>query len=250
MTLSVRGLSKQFYDPKRGDFLAVDNVSFECKKGEIFGLLGPNGAGKTTTLRMIATILKPSHGTAEVDGHDICKQDAKARANLGFLSSETGLYDRLTPREMLTYFAQLSKYPEAKIESRVNELIGLLGMTEFASVRCEKLSTGTRQKVSIARAIVHDPPVMIFDEPTTGLDVLATQAMHKFIASCREQQKCILLSTHIMSEAERLCDRIGIIHHGKILANGTLDELRQESGQHYLEDIFVSLVQEKVGELI
>lgn len=250
MSLSVKNLSKQFFDPKRGDFLAVDGVSFECLKGEIFGLLGPNGAGKTTTLRMIATILKPTFGTAEVNGHDIRTDDTEARASLGFLSSETGLYDRLTPKEMLTYFARLSKYPEQKIESRVNELITLLGMESFASVRCEKLSTGMRQKVSIARAIVHDPPVMIFDEPTTGLDVLTTQAMHKFIVSCREQQKCILLSTHIMSEAERLCDRIGVIHHGKILANGTLEELRQESGQHYLEDIFVSLVEEKVGELI
>lgn len=250
MTLEVSNLSKVFYDKQRGEFSAVDNISFSCANNEIFGLLGPNGAGKTTTLRMIATILKPSSGSILVAGHTVGAEPELVRKSLGYLSSETGLYERLTPRELLTYFARLSKYEEKLIGDRVNELIDLLAMREFADSRCEKLSTGMKQKVSIARAIVHDPPVLAFDEPTTGLDVITSQAMQRFIRSCKERGKCILFSTHIMSEAEKLCDRIGILHKGKILAMGTLEELRQETGQHYLEDIFVAIVEEKAGEVL
>jgi sodium transport system ATP-binding protein len=251
MTLQLKELTKQFYnEAKKEELLAVNAVTLDCQPGEIFGLLGPNGAGKTTTLRMIATILRPTSGTATVCGFDISKEAKEVRRSLGYLSAETGLYERLTPREILFYFGRLSHYPETQLKDRVQSVIDLLDMSEFADTRCEKLSTGTRQKVSVARSIVHDPPVMIFDEPTSGLDVLTIRAMQQFIIKCKEQGKCILMSTHIMSEAEKLCDRIGIIHRGRLLAIGTLEQLRIETAQHYLEDIFISIVREKVGEVL
>ncbi|HEY9788388.1 MAG TPA: ATP-binding cassette domain-containing protein [Candidatus Obscuribacterales bacterium] len=250
MSLEVREVTKHFYDPKRGEFPAVDHVSFSCEPGEIFGLLGPNGAGKTTTLRMIATILKPDSGTVVLDGYDIRENPEAVRRGLGFLSAETGLYERLTPREILTYFGQLSKYPESKLKERIEELIEVFEISGFADTRCEKLSTGMKQKVSIARAIVHDPPVMALDEPTSGLDVITSQATHRFIRECKERGKCIVFSTHIMSEAEKLCDRIGIIHKGRIFAMGTLEQLRKQTGEHYLEDIFLAVVEEKIDELV
>lgn len=250
MSLEVQHLHKRFYDPKRGDFLAVNDVSFSCLEGEIFGLLGPNGAGKTTTLRMIGTLLTPDSGTVSVQGFDTAKDPAAVRMRIGFLSADTGLYERLTPRETLTYFAKISHYPLDKVDERVEKVINLLELGSFADTLCEKLSTGMRQKVSIARTVVHDPPVMILDEPTNGLDVLAIQAMHRFIRLCRDEGKCVLLSTHIMGEAEKLCDKIGILHRGKIFALATLDEFRQRTGKHYLEDIFVDVVQEEVDEFL
>lgn len=250
MTVHVSNLTKHFYDPKRGDFAAVNDVSFTCDRGEILGLLGPNGAGKTTTLRMIGTILTPDSGSITVEGFDSKRQPEDVRRCLGFLSSETGLYERLTPREILIYFAQLSKYPADKIASRVDDVIKMLTIESFADTRCEKLSTGMKQKVSIARAVVHDPPVIILDEPTSGLDVLAIQSMHQFIQLCRKNQKCVLLSTHIMSEAEKLCDRIAIVYKGKIFALGTLEDLRTKTNQHYLEDIFLAIVQDAVSEFV
>ncbi len=248
MSLEASGLTKRFFDPKRGEFNAVENVSFSCDKGEIYGLLGPNGAGKTTTLRMVTTILKPTAGTATINGFDVVRQAQEARKHLGFVSSDTGLYERLTPREILLYFGRLSKMSDDNLKSRIDELVSLLQMDGFMDSRCEKLSTGMKQKVSIARSIVHDPPVIIMDEPTVGLDVLSSQMLYKFILQCKEAGKCLLFSTHIMSEAEKLCDRIGIIHNGKLLAVGSLDELREKSGMHYLEDIFLSVVKETVDE--
>lgn len=249
MSLQAIGLTKRFFDAKRGEFNAVQSVSFECSKGEIFGLLGPNGAGKTTTLRMITTILKPTEGTAIVNGFDVIKDPRQVRKQLGFVSADTGLYDRLTPREILMYFGKLSKYPKNKLKERIEEIAGLLQMEAFLDSRCEKLSTGMRQKVSIARAIVHDPPVIIMDEPTTGLDVLTSQVLHRFVLQCKEAGKCVVFSSHIMSEAEKLCDRMAIIHNGQVLASGTLEELREESGMHYLEDIFLNVVKETVSDV-
>ena len=249
MSLQAIGLTKRFFDAKRGEFNAVQSVSFECSKGEIFGLLGPNGAGKTTTLRMITTILKPTAGTAVVNGFDVIKDPRQVRKQLGFVSADTGLYDRLTPREILTYFGKLSKYPTSKLKERIEEIAVLLQMEAFLDSRCEKLSTGMRQKVSIARAIVHDPPVIIMDEPTTGLDVLTSQVLHRFVIQCKEAGKCVVFSSHIMSEAEKLCDRMAIIHNGQVLASGTLEELRAESGMHYLEDIFLNVVKETVSDV-
>jgi sodium transport system ATP-binding protein len=242
MTVSVQDLSKRFFDKARGEFFAVEAVSFSCQPGKIFGLLGPNGAGKTTTLRIISTILKPTTGTVSVAGINSVEHPEEARRKLGFLSADTALYERLTPREVLQFFARLSKYPEDKVAARIEQLITMLAMQTFADTPCEKLSTGMKQKVSIARAIVHDPSVLVFDEPTNGLDVLATQSMHRFIRSCRDDGKTIVFSSHVMSEAEKLCDTIGIIHKGHILGLGTLEELRQKTGCHHLEEIFLAVV--------
>lgn len=246
MTLRVESISKRFWEPARGEFMAAENISFNVAEGEVFGLLGPNGAGKTTTLRIIGTILKPTSGTAYINDIDITAEPEKARLAMGFLSSSTGLYDRLSPRETLEYFGKLSGLKGRELSDRIESLLQTLDFKQFADARCGKLSQGTRQKVSIARSIIHNPKLMIFDEPATGLDVLATQAMHEFIMQSRSEGKCIVLSTHIMSEAEKLCDRIGIINDGRLLAQGTLQELREATGESYLEEVFVSVVRRNV----
>ena len=238
----VQGLQKTFWDESRGEVRAVDGIDFECRPGEIFGLLGANGAGKTTTLRMLATILKPTGGRASLNGHDVLAEPEAVRRSLGFYSASTALYPRLTGRETLEFFARINRYPADQVVQRVETLIERFGIAEYADARVEKLSSGMKQKVSIARTIVHDPPVLIFDEPTVGLDVMAALEMQRVIRELRDEGKTIIFSTHIMSEAEKLCDRIAIIHQGRILALGTLEEHRQATGQHYLEDIFVHKV--------
>ncbi len=240
--ICVRGLTKVFYDEARGELRAVDNVDFDCRHGEVFGLLGANGAGKTTTLRMLATILRPTAGHASLMGHDILDEPEAVRRSLGFSSSTTALYPRLTARETLEFFARVNGLSEQDVPGRVQQLIERFGIGEYADARVDKLSQGMRQKVSLARTVAHDPPVLIFDEPTVGLDVLNALEMHRLILELRAESKAILFSTHIMSEAEKLCDRIAIIHRGKIHACGTLSELRAATGQHYLEDIFVHFV--------
>lgn len=234
-------LCKSFRDKKRGDIRAVENVSFTCKPGEIYGLLGANGAGKTTTLRILATILAPSSGTANVAGFDVVREPQKVRAHVGFLSTATALYDRLTAAETVEYFGQLFGLDAPTIERRTNELFKALDMEEFRDRRCAKLSTGMKQKVSIARTLIHDPPVMIFDEPTNGLDVMAARSITDFIRQCRDRGKTVIFSTHVMTEVEKLCDRIGIIHAGKMRTEGTLDELRQNYRKDSLEEIFVEV---------
>ena len=240
--VEVQGLSKNFFDPSRGEVRAVQEVNFECRSSEILGLLGANGAGKTTTLRMISTVLQPSAGTAHVLGHDVASDPVEVRRNLGFYSASTALYPRLTARETLTLFARVNKYPGERTRSRVEEMIERFGLGDYAGARIEKLSSGMKQKVSIARTVVHDPPVLIFDEPTVGLDVLNALDLQKAIQELRDDGKAILFSTHIMSEAERLCDRIAIIDKGRIRACDDLDGLRAATSQHYLEDIFVHYV--------
>src|SRR5437879_9497797 len=240
--IEARGLSKRFQDKKRGEIRAVDNVSFTGQPGKIYGLLGANGAGKTTTLRMLATFLEPTDGTAIVAGYDIVEQPEKVRANVGFLSTATALYPRLTAQEMVEYFGRLNGLDEATLKRRIDEIFGRLDMDGFRDRRCDKLSTGMKQKVSIARTLVHDPPVMIFDEPTLGLDVMTARTIVGFIRECRQNGKTVIFSTHVMSEAEKLCDTIGIIHNGRILAEGTLAELRQRYGEQDLEEIFVRVV--------
>jgi len=244
----VQNLAKTFYDESRGEVQAVDGVSFECRAGEIFGLLGANGAGKTTTLRVLATILKPSSGSAAVMGHDVVSEPEAVRASLGFSSSTTALYPRLTARETLDFFARINGCPREQARDRVARLIQRFGIQDYADARVDKLSQGMKQKVAIARTVVHDPPVLIFDEPTVGLDVLNALEMQKVIAEFRAEGKAIIFSTHIMSEAEKLCDRIAIIHRGKIHACDTLAELRARTGQHYLEDIFVQVVRHNTPE--
>ena len=241
--IEAQGLTKIFRDRKRGEIRAVDRVNFRCQPGQIYGLLGANGAGKTTTLRMLATILQPTEGTARVAGFDITEHPEKVRASVGFLSTATALYGRLTARETVEYFGRLNGLNGGALRKRVDDLFSLLEIGEFADRRCDKLSTGMKQKVSIARSIVHDPPVMIFDEPTVGLDVMTARTIVAFIRDCRARGKTVIFSTHVMSEAEKLCDTIGIIHDGKLLAEGTLAELRQRSGLADLEDIFVRTVE-------
>ena len=240
--IEARGLTKNFQDKKRGLVRAVENVSFRCEPGRIYNLLSANGAGKTTTLRMLATILTPTSGGATVAGFDVVAEPEKARAALGFLSTATALYGRLTAREFIEYFGRLHGLAEDVLRERVKALLTRLEMADFADRRCESFSTGMKQKTSIARVLVHDPQVMIFDEPTTGLDVMAARTIIAFIRECRDHGKTVIFSTHIMSEVEKLCDRIGIIHGGRLLAEGTLEELRARAGIHDLEDIFVSVV--------
>ena len=241
--IEARHLVKRFRDHKRGTVRAVDGISFSCRPGQIYGLLGANGAGKTTTLRMLATILTPSEGTAIVAGYDVAKDPQIVRTRVGFLSTATALYGRLTALEMVEYFGRLHGLDEPSLRRRVGEIFARLEMNDFRDRRCDKLSTGMKQKVSIARTLVHDPAVMIFDEPTVGLDIMAARAISRFIRECRDAGKTVLFSTHVMSEVEKLCDRIGIIHDGKLLAEGTLAELRARFGIHDLEDLFVKVVQ-------
>jgi len=241
--IEARELTKIFRDKKRGEIRAVDHVTFRCEPGRIYGLLGANGAGKTTTLRMLATILRPSAGTASVAGHDVVREPEQVRASVGFLSTATALYARLTAQEMVEYFGRLNGMADGNLKQRIDELFAKLEMEEFRDRRCDKLSTGMKQKVSIARTLVHDPPVMIFDEPTLGLDVMTARTIVGFIRECRDQKKTVIFSTHVMSEAEKLCDTIGIIHDGKLLTEGTLSQLRERYEIQDLEDIFVHVVE-------
>jgi sodium transport system ATP-binding protein len=240
--IEARGLSKRFQDKKRGEIKAVDNVSFACKPGQIYGLLGANGAGKTTTLRMLATILEPTDGTAVICGYDVVDNPERVRAHVGFLSTATALYPRLTSQEMVEYFGRLNGLDEATLKKRIDDIFNRLDMNGFRDRRCDKLSTGMKQKTSIARTLVHDPPVMIFDEPTNGLDIMTARAITDFIRECRDRGKTVIFSTHIMSEVEKLCDTIGIIQSGKLLAEGTLGQLREQNREQDLEEIFVKIV--------
>jgi sodium transport system ATP-binding protein len=241
--IETQKLVKRFRDKKRGEVCAVDRVDFRCRPGEIYGLLGANGAGKTTTLRVLATILTPSEGTAIVAGYDVTKDPEKVRSRVGFLSTTTALYGRLSAQEMVEYFGRLHGLDETTLRSRIDIIFDRLEMNDFRDRRCDNLSTGMKQKVSIARTLVHDPSVMIFDEPTVGLDVMAARTIVRFIRECRDLGKTVIFSTHVMSEAEKLCDHIGIIHGGRLLAEGTLVELRRRFGKQDLEDIFVEVVE-------
>jgi sodium transport system ATP-binding protein len=239
----VKDLRKTFFDEGRGEVRAVDGVSFTCKSGEIYGLLGANGAGKTTTLRMLATILSPTSGEAHVMGKSVVREPEEVRRHIGYHSASTALYPRLTTRETLEFFARINGYPEARVRARADELIARFGLERYADARAEKLSTGMKQKVSLARTVAHDPPVLIFDEPTAALDVLNALEVRSIIAELRDSGKAVLFSTHLMSEAEKLCDRIAIIHGGRLLAEDTLEALRAATGLRYLEDIFVRYVE-------
>jgi sodium transport system ATP-binding protein len=241
--IETRQLTKVFRDRKRGEVVAVDGINLRCEPGQIYALLGANGAGKTTALRMLATLLKPSSGSAIVAGGDVVKEPEKVRARIGFLAAGTALYGRLTARETVEYFARLHRVEEALLQARLREMFATLGMDEFADRRCDKLSTGMKQKVSIARTLIHDPPVMIFDEPTGGLDVMTARTIMQFIRDCRQKGKTVIVSTHVMSEVEKLGDRIGIISGGRLLVNGTLAELREKYGIPDLEEIFVRAVE-------
>lgn len=234
--IKVKNLEKKF-----GDFPAVNKISFEVAPGEIFGLLGPNGAGKTTTLRMIAGLITPSGGEVKVCGYKL-NQLQEVKKNIGFLTGSTALYGRLTPVEMLEYFGTLNYMPDKLKKDRIDYLITLFQMEDFKEKWCDKLSTGQKQKVSIARTILHDPPVLIFDEPTSGLDIISGQIILDFIKSSKEAGKAVIFSTHNMSEAGFLCDRLALIHKGHKIAEGTVEELKQISNENTLREVFLSLL--------
>ena len=240
--IELEGLTKSFAGPDGKPVFAAEDVSFSVKPGEVFGLLGPNGAGKTTTLRMLCTVLKPTAGFASIAGFDVGTQPSEVRKSIGFLSANTGVYDRMTAREMVTYYGRLYGLSGKALDDRLDVLFDQLQMNDFRDVVGGRLSTGMKQKVSIARALVHDPPVLIFDEPTSGLDVLVQRAVLQNIAGLRAQGKTILFSTHNMNEVQKLCDRVAIMAKGRIAACGTLPELREQFRQDDLEELFFSLV--------
>jgi sodium transport system ATP-binding protein len=238
--VAVQHLTKAF-----GAAVAVDDLSFSVAPGEIYGLLGPNGAGKTTTLRVLAAILAPTTGQAFLAGVDVAQNPQAARTKLGFLTGTTGLYARLTGREMLTYFGRLHHMPDRTIAERTALLARVLDLdaTAILDRRCEALSTGQRQRLSVARAMLHDPAVLILDEPTVGLDVLASRFLRDFVRGERDRGKAVLFSTHYLAEAELLCDRIGLLHRGRLLAEGSPKELRARAGDaSSLEEAFLRLV--------
>jgi sodium transport system ATP-binding protein len=240
--IEARNLTKTFKDKKRGVITAVNDISFTCRPGQIYGLLGANGAGKTTTLRLLATLLQPTSGSAQLAGFDAATEANQVRAHVGFLAASTALYGRLTAREMITYFGRLNGLAAATIKERLNGLVDELDMRDFLDRRCDKFSTGMKQKTSIARTLIHDPAVMIFDEPTLGLDVMTARSIVKFVRDCRNRGKTVIYSTHVMSEVEKICDVIGIIHDGRLVAEGTLAELRQRYEETDMEEIFVKAV--------
>jgi len=226
-----------------GKVRAVDRLSFTINKGEIFGLLGENGAGKTTTLRMLATMLKPTSGTAIISGLDITKEPEKVRRKIGILfGSESGLYARLTARENIEYFATLHDMKKDEIKKRIDELVERFQMQEFIDKPAGKFSKGMKQKVCFVRSIIHDPDVMLFDEPTNSLDVTSAKEVQDFIRLCKQEGRTIIFSSHTMSEVEKLCDRVAIIHKGKLVAIGTIDEIKQRFSGASFEDVFIRLV--------
>ena len=216
-------------------------ISLDARSGEIFGLLGPNGAGKTTTLRIICTLLAPDAGSVEVLGFDTRTAPQEVRRRVGVVTAEIGVYPRLTAQENIAYFAELSGSLDGEVASRVDSVVDRLDMRSFANQRAESLSSGQKQKVAIARAIVHDPPVLMFDEPTSNLDVLASREIREFMVESRERGKCVIFSTHVLHDAERLCDRVAIIHQGRVVASGTTSEVRGSNQD--LEYSFLSLVE-------
>ncbi|MDA7978488.1 MAG: ATP-binding cassette domain-containing protein [Pirellulales bacterium] len=240
--ITVRNLTKSYADPRRGEFFALRGISFDAYAGQIFGLLGPNGAGKTTALRILSTMLQPSSGSARVNGFDVLRQPDLVRHQLGFVSANTGVYDRMTAWEMVEFFGKLYGIPDDVLQPRVEEIFERLQMGEIRDRLGAKMSTGQKQKVSIARALVHDPPLLIFDEATSGLDVLSARSLLETIAELRSMGKCVLYSTHIMREAEKLCDRIAVIHRGRILEEGPLKQLQEEHGESDLEELFHQLI--------
>jgi sodium transport system ATP-binding protein len=249
--IQVENLSKEFiltkklqkeYATKDKVALAVDNISFECKPGRIFCLLGPNGAGKTTTMRILSTLFAPSKGKVSICGIDVTVNPNEARKKIGFLTGSSGLYNRLTPNELIKYFADLYHVPKEQFETRKTYLYDLLNMHDFQNKRIGKLSTGMKQKVSICRTMIHDPEVIVFDEPTSGLDVISSANIIKLIRDCKEQGKTVIFSSHIMSEVDLLCDDLAIIHKGKIIYNDTFVNFKAGMETENLTSEFIHLI--------
>ncbi len=232
------------------EIVAVDGLSFQVEGGEVYGLLGPNGAGKTTTLRMILGLLKPSSGDAEVSGFTVSKSPDEIKRRIGLVSSSAGLYQWLSPREILRFFGDLYGVPGAITEERSERLRELLDLTRFFDQRCSTLSTGQKQRVNLARALMHDPPVMLMDEPTRGLDVVGGKVIFDYIDHLRSEGKAVIVCTHRLDEAERLCDRFGLLFRGQIRHEGTLQEVQSASGHSSLNDVFLDLLQEPDSEVV
>ena len=248
--IQVEHLSKRFLDYQRGWVSAVTDVSLVCEPGMIFGLLGPNGAGKTTTLRILSTVLRPTGGRAVVAGYDVATEPAKVRANIGYMSANTGIYDRMSAWELVEYFGMLYGLRGEALRGRMETVFDWLQMNDFRDVLGSKMSTGMRQRVSIARTVVHDPPVLIFDEPTTGLDVLVARVVLQKIAELRDRGKTVILSTHSMHEVEKLCSRVAIIHKGRVQAEGEPLALLEQYGRPDLEELFFTLVERADAEAL
>jgi sodium transport system ATP-binding protein len=240
--IEVDHLARDYEDPDGGIVPAVADATLTCKPGEIYGLLGPNGAGKTTTLRCLSTILTPTRGAARVAGHDIISEPEAVRRSIGFLSAAIGLYNRLTPRETLRFFARLHGMDGPALDARVEQVLALFDITSYADRPNDRLSTGMKQRVGLARAVVHDPPVLILDEPTSGLDPIVTRTVERAVQSLAAAGKCVLLSTHLLDQAEAICARLGIIGNGRVLAEGTVAELCARTGAGNLRGAFFALV--------
>ena len=240
--IEARGLSKRY-----GEVVAASGVSFTVGRGEVVGLLGPNGAGKTTVLRMLAGVLTPTAGEVRVAGHGTEGEAFELKRALGFLTGDTALYQRLTPREVLRYFGRLHEIPEALLASRVETLVARFRLTEFADRLCGKLSSGQKQRANIARAFVHDPPALILDEPTTALDVVTGRFLLEAFREARAAGKAILFSTHVLGDAEALCDRVVLLHRGQVLDQGTVEEVCARAGARSLTDAFLARVGDEVA---
>ncbi len=242
--ISVNELTRHFRSNGR-TIVAVDGLSFQVKSGEVYGLLGPNGAGKTTTLRMILGLLAPTSGDAEVNGFRATSQPDEVKRRIGLVSASSGLYQWLTPREMLMFFADLFGVSPLRARSRLDEMVALFDLGEFIDQRCATLSTGQKQRVTLARALMHDPPVMLLDEPTRGLDVVGTHVVFQYIDKLRSLRKAVVVSTHRLDEASHVCDRMGLLHHGRLWHEGTFAELQQVTGCSNLFDMFLKLLGQK-----
>ena len=240
--IEIENLTKTFRQKWFKKLTAVNEVNFRVADGEVVGLLGPNGAGKTTMMRLLATVLQPTKGTARVSGFDVRSQAGRVRGVVGILPETWGLYERFSPREHLRMFGVLYGMKGQPLERRIDELIALLGMQEYADRECQRFSKGMSQKVALARTLIHDPQNLLLDEPTSGLDVMSARQVRRLIADSRTQGKCVIVSTHILSEAERLCDRLVLIDAGKVVTEGTPAELIARSGKDNIEEAFLAIL--------
>ncbi len=239
--ISIQHLSKTFKTGQRS-LLAVDDVSFEVNQGEVYGLLGPNGAGKTTVMRMILGLLRPDSGFAQIAGSRSDQQPDEVKRSVGFVSASAGVYQWLTGREMLAFFGDIYGLETAEIAARISELSKILDLDDFIDQTCATLSTGQKQRLSLARALIHDPPVMILDEPTLGLDVVGSQVIFNYIDVLKQRNKAIILCTHRLEQAQRICSRFGLLHYGRKVLDGTMEDLQAQTGKSDLVEMFVGLI--------
>jgi len=240
--IHVRKLRKSYQDLQSGQFKALDGISFDAMPGQVYGLLGPNGAGKTTALRILSTVLRPTSGTAIINGFDVNESPEEIRHQIGFVSTNTAIYDRMTAWELVQYFGRLYGMDSENLQIRMEHLFERFQMNDIRNVLGSKMSTGMKQKVSIARAIIHDPPVLIFDEATSGLDILVAREVLRTVEQLADQGKCVIFSSHIMTEVRRLCHRIAIMSHGRILAEGSIEDIIEQYNENDIEELFYQII--------